>query len=95
MATTPTIAARATITLVSPSIRPLELVALLAAAVALLLELVVPGITDEVDPEDGVGVVLAPLAELLVALRRLSKEGNTTGGLAALQIPCAVVCVSC
>ena len=66
MATTPTIAARATITLVSPSIRPLELVELLAAAVAPLLELVVPGITDEVAPEDGVGVVLAPLAELLV-----------------------------
>ena len=82
----------AIITLISPSIRPLAEVALLAAPVAL------PDAFDELalarmeetaeETADAGGVLEAPLGETEEeALRRDENEGSWTGGFAALQIP--------
>ena len=82
---TPTIAPTAIITLISPWPDALLCVAaeVDAAAAAELLA------ADEL--ADGEAL---PLAEALAELfKRLEKEGNCTGGFAALQIPWAVVSV--
>ena len=79
MTTTPTIAASAIITLISPSERP-EAPDLIVAAAADEL----PAAADDlpglalVELEAGVGV--------LVGWSRLENGGNETGGFAALQI---------
>jgi hypothetical protein len=73
----------AIITLPSPSIRPLALVALVAATDPVALALALAAVLE------------APLADADdEALRRDPKLGSWTGGFAALQIPWAVVSVA-
>lgn len=85
---TPTIAPTAIITLISPCPDALLFVAAevdAAAADELLAA------ADELAAALSDGAAL-PLAEALAVLfKRLAKEGNCTGGLAASQIPWAVV----
>jgi len=95
---TPTIAPTAIITLISPCPDALLFVAaeVDAAAAAELLAPAAPPVVvaaaDADEPALSDGAAL-PLAGALddVLFKRLEKEGNCTGGLAALQIPWATV----
>jgi len=86
---TPTIAPTAIITLISPCPDALLFVAAveLAAAAA---ELLVPAAEVAAALSLGAALPLALALELEFEFKRLENEGNCTGGLAALQILCAV-----
>jgi len=90
---TPTIAPTATITLISPFPEALLFVAAVldAAAAAELL----PAAPVELAAADELAAALSLALALALALelefKRLENDGNCTGGLAALQMPCATV----
>lgn len=93
----PTIAAIAIITLISPSIFPEALVWLLEVAVA-VEELAAAVAGDELAAVEAAMEELEELGLLdgeqeKLELRSDEREGNVTGGEAPLQIPWAVVCV--
>ena len=91
---TPTIAPTATITLISPCPEALLFVAAVldAAAAAELLPAApveLAAAAAELAAALSLGPALALALEL--AFKRLENEGKSTGGLAALQMPCATV----
>jgi hypothetical protein len=93
---TPTIAPTATITLISPFPEALLFVAAVldAAATAEVLPAAPPPVelaaaADELAAALSLALALALALELV--FKRLENEGNCTGGLAALQMPCATV----
>ena len=91
---TPTIAPTATITLISPFPEALLFVAAVldAAAAAELLPAAPPPVELAAAADELAATLSLALALALeLVFKRLENEGNCTGGLAALQMPCATV----